>query len=755
MAELGQQPLQCGLGQLGVGRGQGLQRAEAVGHVAGVLDLLVGAAGPDRVAGLRGTQAQHGQCAVGQRAAARLLVRGSVAFGDLVRLPGPLPVGLQRPRQVGAELLAHALDAGRIHALELFGDVGLGGQREDQRLQGRVEGRVAQHAAHGLQEGLVQVHLGQAAVHGLDDAVQRQLLAGFPAVEGVGVVRQQYQAPGIAQAVVQVHRGGEPAHQRGHGVGRDVLEDEVLLGLIEHEQPLVGQRGTVRAEQCGQHRDHEGRLLGLPRGGGAALRQGQRVAACFGVVVSMGGHARRARLRVPALEGLQPDGQRAAGVGIGDGLGEVVAGHGMAVVALEVQVHAGAEALAAHQRLHHAHHLGALLVDGGGVEVVDGRVAVGAHRVRHRAGVLGELGRAQPGDVLDALGRARRGAAGHVHRELLVAEDGEAFLERELEPVAAGDAVAGPVVEVLVGHHALDARVVLVGGGGRRGQHELGVEQVQALVLHRPHVVVLDGHDHVAVQVQRQPEAGLVPHDGGDQRAHGVLGLAQVALADVDLQQVLLAAAAADALLACDQPRSHQCEQVAGLGEGVVPLRVVATVVQAALLDEVAVGQQHRVARLVGAQRDREDGHHVRAVQEVGDAPETLGLALREQARGAEVQARQFGVLVGGAGVADLQREFGRGRGLVDHQQPALLAEGHAGAVGQHAQRVQALAVELQGLAGRGLLVALDAHLRGDQGLGGVQVEDEFDFTDPEGRGGVVLAADDGGVALAHGRVLQ
>src|SRR3712207_6858280 len=38
-----------------------------------------------------------------------------------------------------------------------------------------------------------------------------------------------------------------------------------------------------------------------------------------------------------------------------------------------------------------------------------------------------------------------------VGREGLVAEDGEALLQAQLEPVAAGDAVAGPVVEVLVG----------------------------------------------------------------------------------------------------------------------------------------------------------------------------------------------------------------------------------------------------------------------------------------------------------------
>jgi hypothetical protein len=44
--------------------------------------------------------------------------------------------------------------------------------------------------------------------------------------------------------------------------------------------------------------------------------------------------------------------------------------------------------------------------------------------------------------------------------ELLVAEDRQAFFQAELEPVAAGDAVAGPVVEVLVADHAFDRGVV-------------------------------------------------------------------------------------------------------------------------------------------------------------------------------------------------------------------------------------------------------------------------------------------------------
>ena len=47
---------------------------------------------------------------------------------------------------------------------------------------------------------------------------------------------------------------------------------------------------------------------------------------------------------------------------------------------------------------------------------------------------------------------------------LLVAEDGEALLEGQLEPVAARDAVARPVVEVLVRNHPLHPLEVGVGG---------------------------------------------------------------------------------------------------------------------------------------------------------------------------------------------------------------------------------------------------------------------------------------------------
>ena len=93
----------------------------------------------------------------------------------------------------------------------------------------------------------------------------------------------------------------------------------------------------------------------------------------------------------------------------------------------------------------------------------------------HGACVLGELCGAQQTHVFDAFdrfGRSRclrvvfEGFSRQVLAELLVAENGEALFEGELEPVLASDAVACPVVEVFMADHALDVGVVHVGGGG-------------------------------------------------------------------------------------------------------------------------------------------------------------------------------------------------------------------------------------------------------------------------------------------------
>ena len=505
---------------------------------------------------------------------------------------------------------------------------------------------------------------------------------------------------------------------------------------------LQGQGCARCAEQPQLHRNHKRLFARLAGRGGAALGQRERVTARGGVIHARSAHAGRASLAVPALELGQMLRQRAGGVGIGNRLHKVIAGHGLAVVALEVQLHALGKTVAAHQVVLHAHYLGAFFVDGDGVEVVDLDVAVRPHRVGHGACVFGELGGAQHAHVFDALDGAGRGAARQVHAEFLVTEDGETFLQAQLEPVAAGHAVARPVVEVLVAHHAFDVGEVGIGGGGFAGQNVLRVEDVQALVLHGTHVEVAGSDDHEALQVQRQAKAGFVPCNARHQRVHGVLGLAQIAGAHIHLQQVVGARAGADFLLARHQLARHQGEQVAGLLVRVHPLGKVAAVFQVAAVHQVAVAQQHGVLRLVGPQRHAVAGHHIRAVQEVGDAAETLGLALGEERIVAHVQAHELGVLGWCAGGEDFERERVSAFGQVfQHQLAAVHLERGALAVDQHAGQVQVFAVQAQRLRGH-VGVAAQRHAVEHTGLGGVQVERELDAVDPIGGGGVVFAAD-------------
>ena len=211
----------------------------------------------------------------------------------------------------------------------------------------------------------------------------------------------------------------------------------------------------------------------------------------------------------------------------------------MAVEAGEVKVHAGAERLGADQALQHPDDLGAFLVDGRSVEVVDLVIDLGPDVVRQRPGVLGELRRAQRAHVADALDR--RGA--HVGREFLVAEDGQPLFEAQLEPVPAGHAIAGPVVKILVGDDALDARVIVVGRRFRRGEDVFVVEDVEALVLHRAHIEIGDGDDVEDVEIIFAPVRLLVPGHRPLERVHRIVGAVLAAVLDIDRQRDLAAGA--------------------------------------------------------------------------------------------------------------------------------------------------------------------------------------------------------------------
>ena len=182
--------------------------------------------------------------------------------------------------------------------------------------------------------------------------------------------------------------------------------------------------------------------------------------------------------------------------------------------------------------------------------------------MRHRAGIFHKLRGTQSAHVFNAFHRAGRCNASHVLRKLLVAENGQTLFERELEPVAAGDAVAGPIVKIFVADDGFDVGKIHIRRRRLAGQHVLGVEDVEAFVFHRPHVEVAGRHNHEALQVQTQTKTCFVPRHAGHERVHGMLGFLQVARAHIDLQQVCVARAGGDALLAADELPRDQGEQI-------------------------------------------------------------------------------------------------------------------------------------------------------------------------------------------------
>ena len=133
--------------------------------------------------------------------------------------------------------------------------------------------------------------------------------------------------------------------------------------------------------------------------------------------------------------------------------------------------------------------------------------------------------------------------ARQVLAELLVAEDRQAFLQAQLEPVAAGHAVAGPVVEVLVAHHdSMLAKSVSVAVAWLASTYL--VLKMLALVLHGPMLKSL-----VATIMKRSRSSGR-PKRASSQAMLAISEFMacsvffQVARAHVDLQQVRLPGAA-------------------------------------------------------------------------------------------------------------------------------------------------------------------------------------------------------------------
>ncbi len=301
--------------------------------------------------------------------------------------------------------------------------------------------------------------------------------------------------------------------------------------LIQHAQ---GKGDVQRWLGCGFVFDPGGRI---------ALTQGQRSGLSGRVVLQADLNAWRSRLLIPAAELLQALAGFDLAIYAVHAVHEIVASDCLAVMALEVLTNTSLEVFFTQQGVLHANDFRTFLVNCGGVKVADFLIALGADGVSHWAGIFRELGRAQDADIINAFDGAGAGGLSavqplsqHVSRKLLIAENRQTFFQGKLEPVAASDAVAGPVMEVLMANNCFHGVKGRIGSALCIGQHVGGIKDVQALVLHRAHIEVASGHNHEAVQIQFQPKTLLIPAYRMFQAFHGPFCFIAVTTIAINLQ---------------------------------------------------------------------------------------------------------------------------------------------------------------------------------------------------------------------------
>ena len=196
-------------------------------------------------------------------------------------------------------------------------------------------------------------------------------------------------------------------------------------------------------------------------------------------------------------------------------------------------------------------------------------------------------------------------------------------------------------------------------------------------------------------------------------------------------------------------------EQVAGLGEGVAPDRVVAlAAVEHAALQQVAVRQEDRCLVGVGLDAHRVGGEHVGPVEEIGDAAEALGLALGAVHVVGAVEARERFIGLRVDEGDDLERERAS-RGLQQGEPGVaelvvLLAE--RGAAERDRGKLKVFSVEPK-RPGPAADVWVGAHREAGAHARArlVEVEVERDRVDEVGGRTIVLEVDGAGSLGLHG----
>ena len=446
---------------------------------------------------------------------------------------------------------------------------------------------------------------------------------------------------------------------------------------------LSAELRAIGQDQAIGQRDVHQRLAGLSRRRRQGLLKRHLEGLCGFVPVGRDRDGRRARLAVPQRELLQ-----VAATGFGKTGEEILDCRGVAVVPFEIEIHALAEILGPQDGADHAHHFRAFFIHCCSVEIVDFLVGFRPNRVRKRAGILGKLvGFQQPdlGNALDC-GRAL------VSRKRVIAVNGEAFLQAQLKPVAAGNAVAGPVVEILMCNDGFDIGVIGIGRGFRIGEHIFVVEDIEPLVFHRAHVEIRHGDDLENVEIIFAAEDLLIPLHGALERIHGITGAVFLAVFDIDLECHFAAAHGSEAVFDQAEIATHQRKQVGRFRMRVEPGGEMPAFVVIAAAEKIAVRQKVFRIVLAGDDGDGIDGQHIRPVIEIGDAAETFRLALGAIDPVGAVKPHQLGVGVGGKRGID---------GNLERLAFGQVADGQAFIGHIIERRIDFIAVKLQAVEGQ------------------------------------------------------
>mmetsp|Transcript_39434 Transcript_39434/g.84447 ORF Transcript_39434/g.84447 Transcript_39434/m.84447 type:complete len:545 (-) Transcript_39434:1157-2791(-) len=416
-----------------------------------------------------------------------------------VRLVSPLDVVgvvdlqelvLQSGCQALENKVAHLVDVNRVGLWDLVRELFRRWQLHGVGPELLVKGVISENLAESLGDTVIHLQLLSTLVglQKIEDEVGDQPLTGFPLVELIRVVGEEELQLLATLLHLQLH-GGRKVSQHTRGwLDRNVLEGEALAHLCHLQDVGCGvanaglasgavldggknQVLAIRANKTDLDWDKLRLLLLRHVWGDRELLRAVQSESLVALVV-LRGHLQSwsTCLGVPELE----TSERGV-VSVLHSLVKVIGSHGLTIVPLKVQIDSLLETLLSKQRVVHPDDLRTLVVDGKGVEVVNLHVRRRPDGVGHGAGILCKLPGSDNHDIVDALDGRRV----HERGELLVSEHGEALLERELEPIAAGHPVSGPVVEVLVADHALDSVVVHVRRRLRGAQHQPRVEDVQ------------------------------------------------------------------------------------------------------------------------------------------------------------------------------------------------------------------------------------------------------------------------------------